>query len=222
MKKIIAILLLILFVCPTQNADAFSWFKKKKKDTKDTGYYGKLPNINAEFGEERSQHQKKKEAKSPIILNEDSFNINSDELKEAPLNNTQYIDVIVKKGSTSQYVNDLNELVPIIEKLRACIEQEKDIQKFNAIVSNYIDNVAYLKNKYKNQPEAYYISFEKISDLAKYAQKVAITRTEAQTYNKYLGYNENNGVYSPENIKNLLENTLIEIEYTLDAIKETK
>ena len=89
-------------------------------------------------------------------------------------------------------------------------------------MSNYIDNVAYIENKYKNKPEVYYVSFERISDMAKFVKKVAITRTEALTYNKYLGYNELNGVYSPENINSLLENTLAEIEDTLDVIKEVK
>ena len=218
MKKFFAILILTVILCPLQSEMAFA--KKKKKQKLDgKGYYGRLPNINAEFGEEKNL---RKETQSPIILNDDSFKIDSKDLKEAPLNNNQYIDVIVKQGSTSQYVNDINELVPILKKLRECIEQEKDIQKFNAIVSNYIDNVAFIENKYKNQPEVYYASYERISDMAKYAKKVAITRTEALTYNKYLGYSENNGVYSPENIKNLLENTLIEIEDTLDVIKEVK
>lgn len=215
MKKIIAVLILIMIVCPSEQA--YSFGKKKKKHADDKGYYGKLPNINSEFGEER-----KKETQSPIILNDDSFKIDPKDMKEAPLNNTQYIDVIVKKGSTSQYVNDINELVPILKKLRECIEQEKDIQKFNAIVSNYIDNVAYIEKKYKNKPELYYVSYERISDTAKFVKKVAITRTEAQTYNKYLGYSENNRVYSPDNIKNLLESTLVEIEDTLNAIKEAK
>ena len=216
MKKLIAIILLSVIFLPSQQALAFG--KKKKKTTNDKGYYGRLPNINGEFGEER----KSKETQSPVILNEDSFNINSKDMKEAPLNNTQYIDVIVKKGTTSDFVNDINELVPILQKLRACIEQEMDIQKFNAIVSNYIDNVAYIQNKYKNKPELYYASFERAADTAKYLKKVAITRTEAQTYNKYLGYYEVDGVYSPENIKRLLEGSLTEIEDTLTAIKEVK
>ena len=215
MKKIIAILLIIIFLCPMP-ADAFG---KKKKKSQGKGYYGNLPSIQSEFGEERN---KTKETQSPIILNNDSFDINSKDMKEAPLNNSKYVDVIVKKGSTSEYVNDLNELVPILKKLRECVEQGKDLQKFNAIVSNYIDNVAYIEKKYKNQPEVYYVSYERISDMAKFVKKVAITRTEALTYNKYLGYEEVDGVYSPENINNLLENTLIEIEDTLDAIKEAK
>ena len=216
MKKIIVILILSVIICPPSNA----WFgKSKKQKTDGKGYYGTLPKINSEFGDEK---KKNKATTSPIILNEGSFEIDTKDLKEAPLNNTQYIDVIVKKGTTSEYINDINELVPILKKLRECIEQEKDIQKFNAIVSNYIDNVAYIEKKYKNKPEIYYISFERISDTAKYVKKVAITRTEAQTYNKYLGYQEINGTYSPENIKLLLESTLSEIESTLNAIKEAK
>ena len=216
MKKIIAILILSVIICPPSHA----WFgKNKKKKLDGKGYYGTLPNINSEFGDEK---KKNKATHSPIILNDGSFDVNTKDLKEAPLNNTQYIDVIVKKGTTSEYVNDINELVPILKKLRECIEQEKDIQKFNAIVSNYIDNVAYIEQKYKNKPELYYVSFERVSDTAKYVKKVAITRTEAQTYNKYLGYQEINGTYSPENIKLLLEGTLSEIESTLEAIKEAK
>ena len=217
MKKIIAVILLLIIFIPSEQALAFGK-KKKKEHANDKGYYGKLPNINGEFGEER----KSKETKSPIILDENSFNVNEKDMKPAPLDNTQYIDVIVKKGTTSEFVNDINELVPILQKLRACVEQEKDIQKFNAIVSNYIDNVAYIETKYKNKPEMYYTSYERISDTSKYLRKVAITRTEAQTYAKYLGYHEVDGAYSPENIKRLLENTLTEIEDTLNVIKEVK
>ena len=65
-------------------------------------------------------------------------------------------------------------------------------------------------------------SAQKIVDMAKYAKKVAITRTEAQVYNKYLSYEDANGAYSPSNIKRLLENTLSEIEITLEVIKEAK
>ena len=215
MKKIIAILLIIIFLCPIPTHA----FGKKKKKLEGKGYYGNLPSIQSEFGEERN---KTKETQSPVILNNSSFDINPKDMKEAPLNNSKYIDVIVKKGNTSDYVNDINELVPILKKLRECVEQGKDLQKFNAIVSNYIDNVAYIEKKYKDKPEIYYVSFERISDMAKFVKKVAITRTEALTYNKYLGYEEVDGVYSPENINNLLENTLIEIEDTLDAIKEAK
>ena len=66
------------------------------------------------------------------------------------------------------------------------------------------------------------MSYERISDTAKFVRKVAITRTEAQTINKYRSYNDNNGVYSPQNIKSLLEASLVEINDTLEAIKETK
>ena len=111
MKKIIAILLIIIFLCPLP-ALAFG---KKKKKLEGKGYYGNLPSIQSEFGEERN---KTKETQSPIILNNDSFDINSKDMKEAPLNNSKYVDVIVKKGSTSDYVNDINELVPILKKLR--------------------------------------------------------------------------------------------------------
>lgn len=214
MKKIIIFLLIIVLFCPYSYS-----FGRKKKNLEGKGYSGNLPNIQAEFSEEK---HKTKETQSPIILNENSFNINPEQMREAPLNNTQYVDVIIKKGSVSDYVNDINELIPILKKLRACIEQKKDLQKFNAIVSNYIDNVAYITNKYKNKPEAYYDSYEKILEMASYAKKVAITRTEAKTYNKYLGYYEIDGVYSPENINNLLENTLFKIETTLDVIKEVK
>lgn len=216
MRKILSLILLIVIVCP--NASAAFW-NKKKKNTEGKGYYGTLPKIKSEFGNDAV---KQKATDSPIILNESSFDINTKDLQEAPLNNTKYIDVIVKKDRTSDYVNDINELVPILKKLRECIELDKDIQKFNAIVSNYIDNVAYIEKKYKNKPEQYYVSYEKIIQSAKYSQKVAITRTEAQTYNKYLGYQGEQGAYSPENIKALLENTIIEIEETLDAIKEAE
>ena len=72
MKKIISILLLIVFFVSAQQVFAFGK-KKNKKHSNDKGYYGRLPNINGEFGEER----KSKETQSPIILNDNSFKIDS-------------------------------------------------------------------------------------------------------------------------------------------------
>ena len=84
MKKIIAILILSVIICPPSHA----WFgKNKKKKLDGKGYYGTLPNINSEFGDEK---KKNKATHSPIILNDGSFDVNTKDLKEAPLNNTQY------------------------------------------------------------------------------------------------------------------------------------
>ena len=56
MKKIIAVILLLIIFIPSEQALAFGK-KKKKEHANDKGYYGKLPNINGEFGEERKSKE---------------------------------------------------------------------------------------------------------------------------------------------------------------------
>ena len=56
MKKIIVILLLVIIFVPSEQALAFGR-KKKKEHANDKGYYGRLPNINGEFGEERKNKE---------------------------------------------------------------------------------------------------------------------------------------------------------------------
>ena len=40
------------------------------------------------------------------------------------------IDIIEKKDVTSEYVNDANDLIPIIEKLVDCIDSNGNVQLF--------------------------------------------------------------------------------------------
>ena len=142
------------------------------------------------------------------------------DLIQAPRNDKAYVDIVIKKGASSQYVNDVNDVIFILQKLIANIEDDVNVQKFNAQVSGLLDNVFYIQDKYKNKPEAHYISYTSMIELADVARNAAILRTEAQAYSKYLAYSGEGAAYRPERIKKQMDNFLSEIKKTLKILKE--
>lgn len=178
------------------------------------GYKGVLPDIEEEFDYKTKNN---KTANPPFSFN----NIkNGAKLTPAPTNNPTFIDIIVKKDKTSKYVNDIAQIIPILNKLQLCIEEDKDIQKFNAIVSNLLDNIIYIETRYKEKPERYYISYRTLMDLSNLARNVAILRTESLVYVKYLPYSEQGAIYHPRNIQNQLDYLLAEVIKTTKVLKD--
>ena len=141
--------------------------------------------------------------------------------KKVPRENKAYIDVILKKDKTSDYINDLNDVLPILEKMKKCIENHGSIQKFNAIASSIIDHADYMSLKYAEKPEKYYISFSKLQNIAAQSRAVATLRCESQIYIKYLTYQGEGQVYSKESIQEQIDIYETELENTIKIIKES-
>ena len=213
MKRIIIILLILSFALPSQAA----FWKKKTKipeiELQGKGYVGTLPNLESKF-----QRKENKTAK-PIFESQRGFNDPS-ELKPVPRNNPAFIDIISKQDKTSEYVKDANEIIPLLEKLADCIEEDANLQLFNTRANVLTMNLDYLQEKYDSQPESYYESFRKLMEVNKYTKTIAQLRREAVTYQRYLAYQASGSIYNPENINQQLQYLLEELNTAIAMLRQ--
>ncbi len=211
MKKILAIFLFLIF-CSPQVALA-----KKQKITipEGSGYVGTLPNLGEHF-----QQPETKEAE-PSFDYQDGFN-DADSIKPAPRNNPAFVNIIMKKDKTSQYINDLNSIISIVENLQTDIENQADVQKFNAQSYFLRANVEYFRDKYKNKAEESYISYRKLMQLNTHVQAISQLRLEKENYSPYVTTSGSGNMFSSNNIDAQLNYLLDEIKGTLVVLKEAK
>lgn len=200
MRKFLAVIILFITVVITTGA----------------GYVGTLPNIEAEFSYLKKQVDEK--AMAPYSI-EQLDKQNEKELKPIPREDDNYVDIIIKKDKTTKYLHDVNNVIIILEKLRRCLNTNQDIQKFNAIVSNLIDNVEYIKEEYKDKPESNYLSYNRIQVVSQEAREAANFRTQGLASQKYLPYSSNNNIYTKENLNAKLEKLLVNVNETIFILK---
>ena len=200
MNKFLTIILLFIIVITTTGA----------------GYVGTLPNIDAEFSYLRKQHDEK--AMAPFSV-EELDKQNEAKLKPIPRDNDNYVDIIVKKDKTTKYLKDVNSVIIILEKLRKCLNTNQDIQMFNAIVSNLIDNIEYIKTEYKDKPESNYLSYNRLIIISQQARETANFRTQGLVSQKYLPYTSTNNIYTKENLDSKLEKLLVNVNETIFILK---
>lgn len=179
------------------------------------GYKGSLPKIEPQF-----EYLKTTPAVTQQLFTPADELDSPVKLTPSPRNHPTYIDIILKKDKTSPYINDINDVIPILEKMQKCIEKQGDVQKFNAIASSIIDHADYLTEKYADKPERFYISFKKLQELSAQARAVATLRCEAQIYLKYLTYQNEGQVYSKENIQKQVEYFSQELKATLQLLRD--
>lgn len=177
---------------------------------------GTLPDIEAEFNYLRKE---KSEKAMPTYSVEELDKQNEQELRTIPRDNENYVDIIIKKDKTTQYLHDVNSVILILEKLRKCINTDGDIQRFNAIVSNLIDNVSYIQEEYKDKPESNYLSYTRIVVVAQEARAVANFRMQGQVSASYMPYTSQSNIYTKENLENRLKSLLNNVNETLFILK---
>ena len=222
MKKFLVLCLAIIL----STSSCFAWgFRKKETKPVSTeateiepngkGYVGNLPDI--------SKNYKQSEPKSAKPLVEKTKNFNSsDEIKPVPRQNPAFVNIILKEDKTSPYINDINDLLPQLENILTCIENNYDVQKFNAKVYFFTKTVEYLSGKYSGKPEYNFVSFQKLLELKTQSQSVATLRAEAEKYKPYLAYTGAGYLYNENVINQQLEYLKTEIEDTIVIIKEAK
>lgn len=196
MKKIFITILLLISVITTTGA----------------GYVGTIPDVEAEFAYLRKE--KKENAVSPYSV-EQLDKQNEESLKPIPRGDDSYVDIIIKRDKTSKYTDDINSVVIILEKLRKCLNTNQDIQMFNAIVSNLIDNIEYIHIEYKDKEESNYLSYNKLLALSKEARSAATFRTRGLAVQKYLPYSAPDNIYTKENLEKKLESLLKSVNETI-------
>jgi len=195
---------------------SYAWFGRKKdkaleKELQGKGYAGTLPNIKPEPSQTK--------VSTPIFESQEGFN-DPAELKPVPKDNPAFIDIIQKKDKTSEYVKDANNMIPILEKLYDCIEDNESLQLFATKANVLTMNIDYIYNKYNGKPESYYESFKKLQEVNRYTKSIATLRREAVVYQKYLAYSESGSIYNPENISQQLEYLKEEINSAILLLKE--
>lgn len=200
MKKIVTSLVLFMVVIITAGA----------------GYVGTLPDIEAEFSYLKKEHSEKSMAPFSV---EELDKQNEAKLKPIPRDNDNYVDIIIKKDKTTKYLKDVNSIIIILEKLRKCLNTNQDIQMFNAIVSNLIDNVEYVKQEYKDKPESNYLSYSRLISISSQARDAATFRTQGLASQKYLPYTSTNNIYTKENLDEKLEKLLVNVNETIFILK---
>ena len=213
MKKLFLCLIALTLCLPTQAA---FWNRKDKAleaELQGKGYAGTLPDLN------KNVQPKEQKVTTPIFESQKGFG-DPLELKPVPRNNPAFIDIIQKKDRTSTYVIDANEIIPIIEKLVDCIEEEGNVQLFVTRANVLTMNLDHLSQKYDGKPESYYESFRKLMEINGYVKSIALLRREAQTYQRYLAYQAAGSIYNPENINQQLEYLLSELNTAIIMLKQ--
>ncbi|HNW26554.1 MAG TPA: hypothetical protein PLG15_02920 [Candidatus Gastranaerophilaceae bacterium] len=212
MKKIL-VLILILFFAPC--AFGFNFFKQKQKFPAEGGYVGTLPNVAEKFQKPQIQEA------APVFDRVESFRDQS-QIKPLPRDNPAFVNIILKKDKTSQYLNDINDVILALEKLANIIETKQDIQRFNAEAYYVKANVEYLRNKYKNKSETSYVSYQKLMKLNLQIQTIAQLRSDGSKYSQYLASSDGGYVYNENNIDKQMDYLLQEINDTLFVLRDVR
>ena len=228
MRKFLVLSLILLFVSTSCDAFSLNWKKNKKIDPPPTelgepveynnqgsGYVGDLPDVTKGFKTSEPSVTK------PTTEKTKKFN-SSEEIKPVPRDNPAFVNIMLKTDKTSQYINDINELLPQLENMLTCIEKGYDVQKFNAKAYFFNQSMKYLEEKYQGKPECNYASFKKLQTLSTHAQSVATLRSEAERYRPYLAYSGAGYLYNDNVINQQLDYLKTEIEDTIVVVKEAK
>lgn len=212
-KSLILVLALIL----SSNCSAFALFGKDNKalEPEGRGYVGTLPNLTKQYDTSEPAES------SPIFEKTKDFH-SANELKPIPREDPAFVNIILKPDKTSQYLNDLNDFILMLEKIYDSIENREDVQKFVAKVYFFKKNADYFRDKYATKPESYYESYQRVLDLSLRANAVSQLRAEAEKYKPYLAYSGAGKVYNSENIDQQLEYLKSEIESTIAVLKEAE
>lgn len=213
MKKFLIIFAVICFTLP---ANAAFWNKKDKAleaEMQGKGYAGTLPDLENKF------QKKEQKVTTPIFDAKKDFNDPKD-IKPTPTDNPAFIDIITKQDKTSEYVKDANEIIPMIEKLVDCIEEDGTVQLFVTRANVLALNLDDLSKKYDGQPESYYESFRKLMEVNRYVKSIAQLRKEALVYQRYLAYQSSGSIYNPENISQQLQYLLQELNSAILLLKQ--
>ena len=213
MKKFLVCLILLSISLPSH---AFFWNKKDKaleKELQGKGYAGTLPDIGEKI------EKSKTKVTTPIFESQEGFDDPS-ELKPVPKDNPAFINIIQKKDKNSEFVDDANEIIPMLEKLVDCIEDNESLQLFITKANLLTLNIDSLAKKYDGKPESFYESFRKLQEVNRYVKSISLLRKEAVTYQRYLAYSESGSIYNPENIANQLQYLLEELNTVILLLRE--
>ena len=197
---------------------SYAWFWDKKDkaleaEMQGKGYAGTLPDLSSKVKE------KEQKVIKPVFESQKSFD-DPEKLKPAPKDNPTYIDIIQKKDKISEYIEDINLLIPMLEKLLDSIEEDEGVQLFVTKANCLTLNLDHIAEKYLNKPESFYLSFKKMMEVNGYIKTIVELRQEAIKYQRYLAYQTTGSIYNPENISQQLQYLAEEINNAILLLKQ--
>ena len=210
MKKL---LLIIFTVILSANIGFCAYDPATGEEVK--GYKGDLPDVIQRF-----QKFLPKTAR-PQFQSVDAFNT-SKGFKPVPRDNPTYVNVIVKKEKVSDFANDINELIPIVENVILAIENNESEQLFAARANYLYYNMEVLRKKYADKPEQYYPAYNAVIAVSNRAKTIVSIRNEALVYSSYLPYQSDGYMYNPAYVNEQLSYLLDELNYTVRLMKEVE
>lgn len=210
MKKLF--LILFIFVL-TANAGFCAYDPATGEEV--YGYKGHLPDVTERFQRFIPQTAR------PQFRATDAFNT-SKGFKPVPRDNPTYVNVIIKKEKLSDFTNDINDLIPIVENVILAIKRNETEQLFAARTNYLFDNAEVLRKKYENSPEKYYPAYNAIIAVSNRAKAIVSIRNEALVYSAYLPYQSDGYMYNPKYINEQLDYLLDELEETVRLMKEVE
>lgn len=193
---------------------------KDKLPVDGKGYVGTLPELTRDYGPSGSGEDGEEEVKSVKPIESKDFN-SENEIKPAPNDDPAFVNIILKTEKTSKYANDLNEFILLLENLYDVIEENANVQLFNAKVYYFNRNVDDFRDRYAGKPESSYISYKRLMELNAHTKSIALLRTEAEKYNPYLSYGSAGYIYNPNNIQEQLGFLKTEIQQTIILLRES-
>lgn len=212
MKKFKLFAVLILLVLFLLNS-TICYAKSSKNSGK--GYLGILPDLTRKYAPKNSE-------KKPVqAIPAKDFNSDAT-LKPVPADDPTFVNIILKPEKVSKYVKELYEFIPMLEEISDIIDDNENVQIFNAKVYYFNKSADYFRDKYNGKPESNYISYKKLMELNTHARSVALLRSEALKYNPYLAYHSEGYVYNPNNIQQQIGYLKTEIEETILILREAK
>ena len=182
-------------------------------DNTGKGYLGTLPDLTRNYSPSEPKSTK------PDYEQVQKFT-SPDVVKPVPRDNPAFVNIILKQDKTSQYLNDLNKFIPMLENIYDAIEDNASVQIFNAKVYFFNKHADWMREQYGEKPEGQYISFKKLMELSTHAKTVAVLRSEALKYNPYLAYGGAGYIYNPNNINEQIEYLKTELEQTIVILKD--
>lgn len=133
----------------------------------------------------------------------------------------KYAGIIINNGKYTQYLKDMDELIPMLEDMKEYIESnDNNIQLFSAktnIINLYIDS---MKDRYRNKTERYYESFRQLLSLDKDLSVTANYWRYTYKYNKLIRGSLKDKKNDEKVMRQKLSSALKSINTALEILKE--
>lgn len=198
----------------TKKKGASKFFSKKNKPSFDdeAGYKGTLPSIKSEF---------KHKAKNDISIDkkeDNPDNYTPEEFQKSKIDDPLFLDVILNKEKPSSYIKDMLQVMRFLETFRKVIENNSDIQRFNANV-NLLDLYARrIEKLYSEKPEGMSPSYYQLLELSYKAKVLGNLKYDANYYSKFSPITGTK--YEAQNIKAEEEKLLVDLDKTVFLIRQ--